>query len=1300
MFSQVGGKALDSGTKDCGSFGYGSNVDADTVVKESEHMVSLSSESAGSCVRVPLGSSSLVIGVNGIVGNSAEHEFGESLSTSVDVVAGGRAAVGRCAKVVQGLDFSRSGGQLLDSEATLSGTVMGLKLLVGGQRLRNSKVSRKERALSVWSSGFRGSYNDGSETLFELPVSRLRLNSIKIAHGKNEGVGQYRSSSESVEESVSVEPIDADEVNSGVARNIWHRAKCLGLSGGGPERLQIEAINVRELADKCVADVCFIQETKIHAIDVISLDSFWNDSIAEWSSKWAVGRSGGILTLWKKNSFALVASFVGEGFLGIHVLWSGINLFLVNVYSSCFIEKKRVFWARLVEFKSKFPEGLWCVGGDFNTVRVKAERKGISNNFNIQEAEDFEGFISSMNLVDVPMINKRFTWFNLDGSACSRLDRFLISEKLFDLWGVGGIVAGDRSISDHCPIWLNCNFVDWGPKPFKFFKGWCEHDDFIPLVSDIWINTSRRGKASFILKEKLLAVKSKLKSWNKEVFGLLDLNVEKAVGALNSLDLVVADLAEDGFVDSLRSNREMATKEVWNSMLLRDNFLHQKARCNWIRLGDSNSKFFHSVMKGRFRRNNIVSLVTSRGRLEGVEEIKSEIFNHFKSRFTEPMEDRPTLDGLNFNVLSVEDRDLLEAPFQVDEIKEIVWLSDCDKSPGPDGFPLGFLKKCWNFVKEDVVNFVQEFYVRGVLPRSATASFLALIPKVDCPISIDEYRLAGMMRKAVSLGSFKGFVVSEDIHFEMLQFADDTVLVCDGSKDNLWCIKTLLRGFELVSGLCINLKKSKLYGVHVEDFILESASSFLACKLEKIPFTFLGIPIGGNHRRRLFWSMMLSKMKKRLSGWRGKQLSLGGKVTLLNSVINNLPIFLLSFFKAPKCVLEDIIKIQRNFLWGDGGGSRKMCWVSWDKICLKTEEGGLGVKHVEWFNLSLMSKWGWRFLNDKHAIWFNLLQFRYGSGLQALCDVVSKPVLSNYSLWWRDIRLVCGTPFGGHDWFCDSISCKLGRGNSFLAWKHCWLGNISLKLLFPRLFEVCSFPNALVINCGLWENEGWSWKVGVDSNLLVGELLEDWKELTEILKDVKPCLNEDDKLIWWRDVEGFSVRNAFKRLYSLNAVNHIGSEFRRCELKRLWKAIIPCKVKLFGWRWILGALPTRKELSHRGVILGVEGSFCPLCELEEEFVGHLFLKCCKVKTIWKDVFSWFGVVFDDILDLSDIGTIVTGEDVLLFLSNSLDGKVKPSLFAFIWSLVCWSIWNARNNLVFKHSIWNVVEILLIIKSVG
>ena len=68
------------------------------------------------------------------------------------------------------------------------------------------------------------------------------------------GDGQYLSSFESVEGSDSVKQVDDDEVNSGVARNIWNRAKCLGLTGGGSERLQIEAINMRELADNCVVN--------------------------------------------------------------------------------------------------------------------------------------------------------------------------------------------------------------------------------------------------------------------------------------------------------------------------------------------------------------------------------------------------------------------------------------------------------------------------------------------------------------------------------------------------------------------------------------------------------------------------------------------------------------------------------------------------------------------------------------------------------------------------------------------------------------------------------------------------------------------------------------------------------------------------------------------------------------------------------------------------------------------------------------------------------------------------------------
>lgn len=51
----------------------------------------------------------------------------------------------------------------------------------------------------------------------------------------------------------------------------------------------------------------------------------------------------------------------------------------------------------------------------------------------------------------------------------------------------------------------------------------------------------------------------------------------------------------------------------------------------------------------------------------------------------------------------------------------------------------------------------------------------------------------------------------------------------------------MLRGFELASGLCINLNKSKLYGVHLDDSLLQATSAFLACEIGKLPFLFLGI---------------------------------------------------------------------------------------------------------------------------------------------------------------------------------------------------------------------------------------------------------------------------------------------------------------------------------------------------------------------------------------------------------------------------------------------------------------------------
>ncbi|PNX58635.1 ribonuclease H, partial [Trifolium pratense] len=117
--------------------------------------------------------------------------------------------------------------------------------------------------------------------------------------------------------------------------------------------------------------------------------------------------------------------------------------------------------------------------------------------------------------------------------------------------------------------------------------------------------------------------------------------------------------------------------------------------------------------------------------------------------------------------------------------------------------------------------------------------------------------LSGMMNKAAAIGKFKGFKVNANLDFHLLQFADDTIIMGEGCWENLWTIKSLLRGFELVSGLKINFVKSKLYGVNVDNRLLEAGAVFLSCNTAAIPFKFLGLPVGANPRRKETWKPVI-----------------------------------------------------------------------------------------------------------------------------------------------------------------------------------------------------------------------------------------------------------------------------------------------------------------------------------------------------------------------------------------------------------------------------------------------------------
>jgi hypothetical protein len=119
-------------------------------------------------------------------------------------------------------------------------------------------------------------------------------------------------------------------------------------------------------------------------------------------------------------------------------------------------------------------------------------------------------------------------------------------------------------------------------------------------------------------------------------------------------------------------------------------------------------------------------------------------------------------------------------------------------------------------------------------------------------------------------------------------------------------LKLFLAAFEQLSGLKINFHKSELFcfseaqdsaALYVEQF---------GCGQGQFPIRYLGIPI---HYRRLTiaeWKSVEERLQMRLSSWKGKLLSLGGRLVLINSVLTNMVLYMISFFLLPKRVLHKL----------------------------------------------------------------------------------------------------------------------------------------------------------------------------------------------------------------------------------------------------------------------------------------------------------------------------------------------------------------------------------------------------------
>lgn len=213
--------------------------------------------------------------------------------------------------------------------------------------------------------------------------------------------------------------------------------------------------------------------------------------------------------------------------------------------------------------------------------------------------------------------------------------------------------------------------------------------------------------------------------------------------------------------------------------------------------------------------------------------------------------------------------------------------------------------------------------------------------------------LSTLFNNALNSGVLHGVMLGDSgIKMCHLQYADDLLIMMTGGGEDLRIIKLILYFFEGLSGLQVNSEKSCLFSSSRNSVPLPYLARTLHCCTSSLPLTYLGIPISGNRPRRQDWDTLISKISSRLAVWKSKFLSLGGRLTLLNSVLSAIPTYWMLIFKLPCWVIKRIDKIRRDFLWsGPDPQQPKIRLVSWTRLCRSKDQGGWGFLNLNTFNM-------------------------------------------------------------------------------------------------------------------------------------------------------------------------------------------------------------------------------------------------------------------------------------------------------------------------------------------------------------
>jgi len=426
-------------------------------------------------------------------------------------------------------------------------------------------------------------------------------------------------------------------------------------------------------------------------------------------------------------------------------------------------------------------------------------------------------------------------------------------------------------------------------------------------------------------------------------------------------------------------------------------------------------------------------------------------------------------------------------------------------------------------------------------------------------------------------------------------FADDLILFAEASVAQIRIIRRVLERFCEASGQKVSLEKSKIFFSHnvsreMEQLISEESGIGCTKELGK----YLGMPILQKRMNKETFGEVLERVSARLAGWKGRSLSLAGRITLTKAVLSSIPVHVMSAILLPVSTLDTLDRYSRTFLWGSTMEKKKQHLLSWRKICKPKAEGGIGLRSARDMNKALVAKVGWRLLQDKESLWARVVRKKYKvGGVQDTSWLKPQP---RWSSTWRSVAV------GLREVVVKGVGWVPGDGCTIRFWLDRWLLQEPLVELGTDMIPE---GERIKVAADYWlPGSGWNLEI---LGLYLPETVK--RRLLSVV--VQVFLGNGDEISWKGTQDGaFTVRSAYSLLQGdVGDRPNMGSFFNR-----IWKLITPERVRVFIWLVSQNVIMTNVERVRRHLS---ENAICSVCNGAEETILHVLRDCPAMEPIWR-----------------------------------------------------------------------------------